>query len=293
MPDYQTIGLLRNPDADVSTVLPVIFGYLAERYTVVLDKSCAHLQTENANVVDTQTLGQADLVVVVGGDGTLLGAGRRLARYKVPMIGINLGRLGFLVDVSPDLVIQNLSAMLDGKHDSDHRWLLAATVVRDGQSINQQVAFNDVIVNNDRQVRMIEFATHIDGQFVNHERADGMIVCTPTGSTAYSLSSGGPILHPALDAIGLVPICPHTLSHRPLVISGNSEITLVIDKQSDTSAQVTFDGQENFKLQPGDEIVIRKAPDQVVTLLHPKRWSFFAILRAKLNWGRSPTSVKR
>lgn len=219
-----------------------------------------------------------DLIIVVGGDGTLLHAARELAPADVPLLGINLGRLGFLVDISPDHLEERLDPILAGAYHADARAML--DVSTDG---TEGRAVNDIVVHKWNSVRMIELETWIDGQFVNAQRSDGVIVSTPTGSTAYALSGGGPLVHPGLDALLLVPICPHTLSNRPLVVGGDSAIELRIRDYEHEQVRLTCDGQINLPLAEGRAIVIRRSRHRL-RLLHPCGYDHFSILRAKLGW---------
>jgi NAD+ kinase len=228
-----------------------------------------------------------DLAIVVGGDGTLLASGRLLAPYEVPIVGINLGRLGFLVDVSPDEMVTQLEHILRGEYREEPRFVLHAEAIREEEVIGSGDALNDVVLHVRNEIRMIEFTTRIDGHFVNTQRADGIIITTPTGSTAYALSSGGPIMHPALQAIALVPICPHTLSDRPLVISNQSVIEIQLCEDRDIPARLSFDGQNNIELESGDLLRICTRQEKV-RLLHPQSYDYYHILRAKLHWGAQP-----
>lgn len=225
----------------------------------------------------------SDLVIVVGGDGSLLGAARTLARYQTPVLGVNRGRLGFLTDISPDDIATRIPAVLAGEYTRESRFLLDARVVRDGVTVGRADALNDVVVNSGTSAQMIEFELYINEVFVYRQRADGLIISTPTGSTAYSLSGGGPIMHPTLDAVVLVPMFPHTLSSRPIVVDGNSEIRLDILQRNRIHPPVTCDGQVNMTARPGDSVVITKKPDRL-TLLHPTGHSFYASCRDKLRW---------
>lgn len=230
---------------------------------------------------------QVDMVVVIGGDGTLLATARATGMQKVPILGINLGRLGFLVDVSPERAIPELSQILDGAYELEPRTLLKTQVLRDDYVIHEGLALNDAVLRVLSIVRIIEFDTFIDGLDVGRLRADGLIIATPTGSTAYALSAGGPILAPELDAMLVVPICPHSLNHRSLVVSGRSSIEVRLTSASRSPAQVALDGQENLDFAPGD--VLRVAcSDQPLTLVHPRNHYFLRMLRAKLRWGEHP-----
>lgn len=288
MNQYKTIGLTRNIHADMGDTLQKLYEHLlAKGYAVVLGRSCdGWVKGDIAQYHALDDFSeQVDLVIVLGGDGTLLTAARALSEKNVPIIGINLGRLGFLVDVSTQgTMLEQVDAILAGDCHEEERFLLEGKVIRDGQCIVTECALNDVILHNRKEVRMIEYSVSIDGRHVNHDRADGLIVATPTGSTAYALSSGGPILYPTLQAISLVPICPHTLSHRPLVVNADSSISLHIAPHCGVTAQVTFDGQANQELIAGDRVEIqRKAKG--IKLLHPKDYDFYSVLRAKLRWG--------
>jgi NAD+ kinase len=233
-----------------------------------------------AATLDLAGLGAAcDLIIVVGGDGTLLHTARELAPAAVPLLGINLGRMGFLVDISPDHLEERLDRILAGEYHTDDRAMLDVTT--DGV---EGRALNDVVVHKWNSVRMIELETYIDGQFVNAQRSDGIIVSTPTGSTAYALSGGGPLVHPGLDALLIVPICPHTLSNRPLVVAGDSHIELRIRDYEHELVRLTCDGQTNLPLADGRAIHIRRSRHRV-KLLHPRGYDYYSILRAKLGWG--------
>ncbi|MBL8513368.1 MAG: NAD(+) kinase [Betaproteobacteria bacterium] len=223
----------------------------------------------------------ADLAVVVGGDGTLLGCARVAARHDVPVIGVNLGHLGFLTDLSADTVTETLGAVLDGRFTRESRILLEGEIERAGESIFRSVALNDVVVSRGAMGTMIEISIEVDGEFVYSARADGLIVATPTGSTAYALSSGGPILHPSLPAITLVPISPHTLSNRPIAIASNSVVNIRL--LHGKNARVNFDVQAFFDPATDDVITVRAHP-KPLTLLHPEGHSYFAVLRNKLHW---------
>jgi NAD+ kinase len=288
MVKFKKIALTCNIKADVKDTLLRLYDFLTQAGCEVYpDLSCREALHDRATSFPAlDELQHCDLAVVVGGDGTLLNAARALALPHVPIVGINLGRLGFLVDVSPEGVLDSLGSILHGQYIAEQRFLLEAQVIRNQQMLAKKLALNDVVIRSHLQNRMIEFFTHVDDQYVNHERADGIVIATPTGSTAYALSSGGPILHPTLAAIALVPISPHTLSHRPLVLDSNSVVTIIIDPDCETVSQASFDGQSNIELKPHDRIQVRRS-DTYVTLLHPQGYDFFNILRAKLNWGKT------
>ena len=226
----------------------------------------------------------ADLAIVVGGDGTLLHIARNIASQNIPLVGINLGRLGFLVDIAREDMEKILSEILHGSYQQEVRILLSASLSRAGKIIHQAEAFNDVVVSKGELARLIEFETLVDGIHVNTARADGIIVATPTGSTAYALSANGPILAPELEAITLVPICPHTLSFRPLVIGSRSDVCIRMLDSGQDNSYLSFDGQSAVRLQDGDVVDV-KMSEHRVKLLRPVKHSHFDVLRAKLGWG--------
>jgi NAD+ kinase len=224
---------------------------------------------------------QCDLGLVVGGDGTMLGIGRQLAHFGVPLIGINQGRLGFITDIPFGNYESILAPMLRGEFEEDHRSLIHAKVMRDGRCVFDALAMNDVVVNRSATSGMVELRVEVDGHFVANQRADGLIIATPTGSTAYSLSAGGPLLHPSIPGWVLVPIAPHTLSNRPIVLANVAEIAIEIVAGRDASA--SFDMQSLASLMRGDRIVVTRSKHHV-RFLHPKGWSYFDTLRQKLHW---------
>ena len=232
---------------------------------------------------------QCDLAIVVGGDGTLLHAARNLAEENVPLLGVNLGRLGFLTDISPDTMIASLEQILAGEYDEEQRFLLRSTIGTKARPGRPARALNDVVLHKWNIARMIEFEIYVDGRFVDAQRSDGLIVSTPTGSTAYALSGGGPLLAPELNAIVLVPICPHTLSNRPIVISAESLVEIAICDGHHPHVRVTCDGQTNMPVRRDESIRISK-DDHHIRLLHPRGHDHFNILRSKLGWGEEPIS---
>ena len=233
-------------------------------------------------VLDVETIGaQCDLVLVVGGDGTMLGIGRQLARFNVPLIGINQGRLGFITDIPFTNYQATLVPMLCGEYEEDRRCMMQAQVVRDGRCVFDATAMNDVVVNRGAGSGMIELRVEVDGRFVANQRADGLIIASPTGSTAYALSAGGPLLHPSIAGWVLVPIAPHTLSNRPIVLADSGEVAIEIVSGRDASAN--FDMQSLASLMLGDRITVRRSQHQV-RFLHPRGWSYFDTLRQKLHW---------
>ncbi len=288
MEEFRNIGMIGrlNSNKVVESIRRLSRYLMEEGYHVILDDRIAEVMPGHGlQVSKVSMLGEiCDLVIVVGGDGSLLGAARALNRSNIPLLGINRGRLGFLTDISPDdTMCEEVQAVLDGEYDTEKRFLLDAEVKRDGNPIGSSTALNDVVLHPGKSARMIGFDLYIEGQFVYNLRADGLIVSTPTGSTAYSLSGGGPIMHPVLDALVLVPMFPHTLSSRPIVVDGKSEIKIVVDASQDIYPTVSCDGQTHTPCAPGDSITIRKKAHKL-TLLHPKGHNFYEICRTKLGW---------
>ena len=288
---FHTVGLIgKFGDPNVSGTLNQIANFLRQRQLrVLLDDLSARLIPDNGlEIANRAEIGErCDLVIVMGGDGTMLNAARSLVDYEVPILGVNLGRLGFLADVSPSEIPHRLEAVLNGHFREARRSLLHAQVLREDQVTGEADALNDVVVHKREVARMIEVDTFVDGRFLNAYRADGLIISTPTGSTAYALAGGGPIIHPGLEAVELVPICPHTLTHRPIVVKADSVIEVVLNAATTTQTQITCDGQISLAIEPGDHIVIRKK-SRKVRLIHPLNHDYFELLRAKLNWGLSP-----
>ncbi|MCP3848904.1 MAG: NAD(+) kinase [Gammaproteobacteria bacterium] len=285
---FNTIGLIgKYADPSVGDALVSLHEYFLDKNCgVFLDEHTATVFTDHEmeSVTRTQLGERCDLVIIVGGDGTLLSAARSLVGFGVPLLGINLGHLGFLVDLCAIDVHKALDEIMAGQYIEENRFLLISEIERNGDYFGGGNAFNDVVVHKADVARMIEIETYVDDKFMHSMHADGLIISTPTGSTAYSLSGGGPILYPSLNVIELVPICPHTMSNRPVVISGESEIDIVVSDHFSTQAQVTYDGQINYSLMPGDHVKIMRHPKHI-TILHPKDYDYFNILRAKLRWG--------
>jgi NAD+ kinase len=285
---FKKIGVIgRSQQSGLREVLQQLVALLeARRLEVVLEDRLGEVLPEHSQCLATRDeIGQAsDLIIVVGGDGSLLSAARTLAKYETPVLGVNRGRLGFLTDITPDQMAREIPPVLEGKFERECRFLLDADVRRDGVVVGRADALNDVVVNSGTSAQMIEYELYINDTFVYRQRADGLIVSTPTGSTAYSLSGGGPIMHPNLDAILLVPMFPHALSSRPIVVDGDSQIRVDILQRNRIHPPVTCDGQVNMTARPGDSVHIRKKPHRL-TLLHPVGHSFYASCRDKLRWG--------
>ncbi|MFB3082120.1 MAG: NAD(+) kinase [Gammaproteobacteria bacterium] len=286
---FKRIGVIAKGGAtEIGDTLSSLSDYLKSRgIRIVTDSNCADLLPDvGVEIVDRDDVGgRCDLAIAIGGDGTMLNAARLLSNHDVPLLGINIGRLGFLADVSPDAIKETLDRILDGEFVEDRRFLLQSRVLRGGQSVMESDALNDVVIHKRNVARLVEFETYINDTFVHSQRSDGMIVSTPTGSTAYALSGGGPLLHPDLDAIVLVPICPHALSNRPIVIDGESRIEIVVGSREVDHARLTCDGEMAHELLPGDHILIQKKA-KPIRLIHPAGHDHYAILRAKLQWGR-------
>ena len=250
---------------------------------VVFEHDTAHnMGITGYPMLDVPGIGaQCDLALVVGGDGTMLGIGRQLAHLGVPLIGINQGRLGFITDIPYGNIAATLAPMLRGEYEEDHRSLMQARVMRDGHCVFDALAMNDVVVNRGATSGMVELRVEVDGHFVANQRADGLIIATSTGSTAYALSAGGPMLHPSVPAWVLVPIAPHTLSNRPIVLANTMEIAIELVSGKDASAN--FDMQSLASLLHGDRIVVTRS-EHHARFLHPRGWSYFDTLRQKLHW---------
>ncbi len=279
---FNTIGIIGKPnDYRVADALQAVIHTLGKQdYQLVIDDSLSAYTKEQTS--RREKLQHCDVVIVLGGDGTLLAAARSLADYDVPIIGVNLGRLGFLVDVDSSDKCETIENILAGEFNAEERIMLETEVWRDTRLIYHHNAMNDVVLHFRKTVRMIEFETFINNRFVNLQRADGLVISTPSGSTAYALSNGGPILHPTLQAIAMMPICPHTLSSRPIVVDADDEIEVRLVNDNN-EAQVVCDGQSEQIILAGDLIKVRKASKNI-TLLHPKKYDYYHILREKLDW---------
>ena len=286
-PSFKTAALIgKYKSPEIAGPLLQLARFLDERgVKVLLDRlTASHIGDCPYPVLRLEELGeQADLAIVIGGDGTMLNIARTFAPYDVALVGINQGRLGFLTDISVDTMFDTIGAILDGDFITEDRMLLAAEIFSGDERVAEVLAFNDVVLSKGVKGSMIEFEVRIDGQFIYNQRSDGLIVATPTGSTAYALSSGGPIVHPSLNVMALVPVCPHTLSNRPIVISGGCAIEIVVRDAEDPRAH--FDSHSHFDLREGDRIVVRRYP-HVIALLHPVGHSYYGMLRQKLNWNR-------
>ncbi len=285
MPAFKTLALFGRYNTRQShEAFTTLGGFLRDRgCEVLLDEDTAKsCELEGFTVANYAEIGaRADLAVVLGGDGSMLNAARNLARSGVPLVGVNQGRLGFVTDIAADSMLEMIGRILDGDFAREERTLLSLNVRRDGATIFSTLALNDVVVNKGAVGRMIEFLVHINGEFVYDLRSDGLIVSTPTGSTAYALSSNGPILQPGVPGFALVPICPHTLSNRPITVSDNSVIEITLKRALD--ARLHYDGQLQGDLSEGTQVVVSRAP-HTIQFVHPPGYSYFAMLREKLHW---------
>ncbi len=279
-------GIISKPNRELlSSVVPPLIKWLRERkIEVFVDQETEDCVDPGAPIVARDGLAsQVDLLIVLGGDGTLLSAARALGNHKVPILAVNLGGLGFLTSVTLDELYPLLEQVVAGKHRTSERMMLDATIMRGGQAAEMQCALNDAVVNKAALARMLDFDVHVDGNHVGRYRADGLVVATPTGSTAYSLAAGGPIIDPDLDAFVITPICPHMLTNRPLVVPDTARIDLDFTA-ADEPVYITLDGQIGFQLKPKDRVTITKSKSRVA-LVRPPSKTYFEVLRNKLKWG--------
>jgi NAD+ kinase len=278
----------RFSDPRVAESVNVLIPHLLSRQIEVIistETTYSGEATGIRRIPEAQIGAAADLVIAIGGDGTLLYAAGLVARHKVPLLGVNRGRLGFLTDVMPQNMFPCIDAALEGRLTPDERPLLAACLYYADGRVAEALSLNDVVMQKLVTGRMIDFETHLDGVYVNTHAGDGIVVASPTGSTAYALSCGGPIIEPHLDVLVVAPICPHTLSDRPIVVSARSQIEVRLLERPDIRAQVTCDGTMLGDMDPGDRLCI-KAASETVTLLHPAGHDYYKLLRSKLHWGR-------
>jgi len=295
MSHFQRIGLLGSLDVpEVVESLQKLESFLrAQGRDVVYEEQAAglvHWSPDKVLPID-QFPGAIDLGIVVGGDGSMLSACRKMADCGIPLLGINRGRLGFLTDISPEEIEERVWPVLQGEYKQTRRFLLETTVTRNGTEIGTGTAVNDIVLHPGMSVRMMAFELYVDGEFVYSQRSDGLIVSTPTGSTAYALSAGGPLLFPELDAMVVVPLNPHTLSSRPIVLHGGANIEIRVSSRNELHPLITCDGHNDFSTEPGDVIRIKKHANDIL-LIHPKDNNFYGVCRSKLGWG-SRLGVKK
>ena len=286
---FPRIGLFSKPEGTtIKETLLYLIDFLEHRqqHTLFFETETAALAniTSHGNTFPGKSLGQhCDLIIVVGGDGSLLKAGRAIVDHNVPILGINRGNLGFMADIRPEQISSHLTKILDGVYTEDDRCLLHIDIIREGQTIFSNKAINDIVLYNGDMARLMEFEIFIDDQFVMHQRSDGIITATPTGSTAYSLSAGGPIIYPTLDAFTLVSLYPHTLTSRPIVIKDTSVIRFLLPNKKNLPHKIACDGQIHVTLSPNDDIYIKKH-HHALKIIHPKEHNHFWLLRNKLGW---------
>jgi NAD+ kinase len=283
---FQNIAVLgRHSDPRVAEPMQTLAGYLTKTGFGVIAAPEAAASLKVRAVAGKDIAHEADLIIAVGGDGTMLHAAALTGSGKIPLLGVNRGRLGFLADVSPTEMLENLQQILDGNYSRESRLQLKATITSPEGVERSAVALNDIVLQRRDTGRMVDFETRIAGRFVNSHSGDGLIVATPTGSTAYALSCGGPIIEPLLDAVVLVPICPHTLSDRPIVIPSGLDIEISLQWRDDTRAEVSVDGHSLGELESADKLLLSEAEHRI-TLIHPPGYDYYEILRSKLHWGR-------
>lgn len=284
--EFSRIAVMgRDDDPRVREPMAELVEHLTNRGLEVLLPDQAPVRDDCQRYPEEQLATLADLFIAVGGDGTMLYSARLASDRDVPLLGVNRGRLGFLADVKPDEMIASVDEVLAGRYLRDSRLQLRASLTRADGSVEARDALNDVVLQRVETGRMVDFETRIANRYVNTHAGDGLIIATPTGSTAYALSCGGPIIEPQLDAIVVVPVCPHTLTDRPLVISAGERIELRLLDRADTKAEITVDGHALGGIDPDDRLTISAAPTRI-TLIHPPGYDYYAILRSKLFWGR-------
>lgn len=285
---YKTVGLIGKPNHSATLVsLSVLVTELQQRgCRVLIEQRIENSITDKSlDICSLQEIGeQAELAIVVGGDGYMLGAARVLAGFPIDVIGVNRGNLGFLTDINPEDIKPQLAHIFEGNLHREERFLLEAQVLSKGQLQGTHTAINEIVLHHSKVAHMMEFELHVGDDFVFSQRSDGLIIATPTGSTAYSLSGGGPILVPHLDALTLVPMFPHSLSSRPIVVDANSALCLKISQKNADNVQISCDSHKVISISPGDEVHIKKSPN-LLNLVHPPEYSYFNVLRTKLNWG--------
>lgn len=279
------IGKYRNPEI-ADSLLQLADLLVRENINVLIDKDTAqHTPPSSYRGMALEHMqGQVDLAIVIGGDGTMLNVARTLTPFGIPLIGINQGRLGFLTDISLDNMLPTIMAIINGEFVSEQRMLLSARVLRENHEVFQSLAFNEIVLHRGESGGMIEFEVLINGEYLYNQRADGLIVATPTGSTAYALSAGGPILHPALHLIALVPVCPHILSNRPIVLNSDSEVEILLHRTP--HARIRADSHNYFDLRINDKVMVTRHSVSA-HLLHPVGHSYYNTLREKLLWNKS------
>ena len=284
--EFRKVAIVgRHADPRVAEPMSALVAHLTKAGVDVLAAEDMTLDLPLTRVPEADLADQADLMIAIGGDGTMLYASGLSRQSDIPLLGINRGRLGFLADVSPDDMLDTVDHILGGEYSCESRLLLDAKLVKGDGDVIASTAFNDVVLQRRETGRMVDIVASIDGNYVNTHSGDGLIVATPTGSTAYALSCGGPIIEPRLDAVVIVPICPHTLTDRPIVVPADQSIEIRVLEREDTKAEVTIDGHAIGEIRAADVLTIRAAAGRV-KLIHPPGYDYFGILRTKLFWGR-------
>ncbi|MFI4938389.1 MAG: NAD(+) kinase [Candidatus Berkiellales bacterium] len=284
---FSHIGLMgRHTSPEARSTLSSVVSFLhSKKIDIYVEQSCAQFMPQGlSHIVPQEDLGRlCDLVIVVGGDGSLLNAARAIVDHNIPVVGVNRGRRGFLTDISPQALTQSLEPLLQGQYQEEHRFLLEMELWRNEKIFGKGIALNDVVLYSGDISRMLDFQVFVDQQFIYRQRSDGLITATPTGSTAHALAGGGPIVHPALEAIVLVPMHPSVLSSRPIVIDSSKKIELHIMPDAYLHPRVSCDGQVHFDAKPGDRIIISRKAKELL-LLHPTDYDYYHTLRTKLGW---------
>jgi NAD+ kinase len=284
--EFKRVALFgRHTDKRVAEPMQALARHLAQAGITVFAADTLGLELDATRLPEEDLVNDADLAIAIGGDGTMLYAGGLVREHGTPILGVNRGRLGFLADITPDEMIASVDQVLAGKYQKDSRMLLKALYTDGSGNTTTAFGLNDVVVQRRGKDGMVDFSTRVAGTYVNTHSGDGLIVATPTGSTAYALSCGGPILEPHIEAVALVPICPHTLTDRPIVIPASQDIDIKLLERDNTRAEVTVDGNHLGTLRPGDALRVAAAGERI-TMLHPPGHDFYGILRSKLFWGR-------
>lgn len=292
---FHHVGIVAKEGAAVSRVFEPLFVALRkEDCKIMVEQSSYHsvpeALREDCLFYDTQEIGlHADMIISLGGDGTMLAAARQYAEQGIPILGVNLGRLGFLADLSVDKLASEIADIINGRHQIEHRSMLDVSVAHHDGTVSRAVALNDAVIHKTEMARMIEVSAYVDQHFVTNYRADGLIISTPTGSSAYALSSGGPLVFPTQRALLMVPISPHALTQRPVVLDGDSHIQITLESRNDSHVSITCDGQIVLPISKGETFSV-KAYEHPLILLHPESYNYFSILRSKLGWGVNPTN---
>lgn len=283
---FKVIGIVGKIQKEhISETLDELISFLkTEKISLVISRETGSFVSKRVPMLPFPKLvSKCDFLIVVGGDGSMLNVARETLSRHLPILGVNLGRLGFLADVRPEDIKQKIKAVLNGNYLEEERFLLEAKMR--GNTKKHLIALNEIVLAPGRIAQMLEFEVYLNNEFMYRQRSDGIIIATPTGSTAYALSAGGPILHPSLNAIVLVPVFPHSLTYRPIVVDGDSHISIVVTKKPKTLPQIIGDSQARFSFRPGDVIDISKAKERM-RLIHPRDYRYFDTLRSKLHWGK-------